>query len=227
MLLQDSAIERIQANGDVVTIARLSASLQAEWLDCLAYFRARGEPVNMRPWDLNTISFQAWDDVPTIEKKMKGAVCKQIFRFAAHKAVAKASSPAASRYAVVRGSMAWRALAFFELCDTKPIILTAADAGELQQHGREFLSLYAYLREWSDSCGRAAYGLRPKLHYFAEMVEELSFSRENPRRQDLFNAESYLGKVKNVGRRVHRRQAPKRICHRLRIKMLSRWSKRR
>ncbi len=138
MLLQDSAIERIQANGDVVTIARLSASLQAEWLDCLAYFRARGEPVNMRPWDLNTISFQAWDDVSTIEKKMKAAVCKQIFRFAAHKAVAKASSPAASRYAVVRGSMAWRALAFFELCDTKPIILTAADAGELQQHGREF-----------------------------------------------------------------------------------------
>ena len=87
-----------------------------------------------------------------------------------------------------------------------PIILTDVQALELQNLGRQFLSLYQFLREWAIASNRAAYGVRPKLHYFAEMIEGLPSSRQNPRRQDLFNAESFLGKVKNVGRKVHRRK---------------------
>ena len=158
---------------------------------------------------------------------MKGAASKQLFRFAAHKAVAKASSPAATRYAQVRGSMTWHLLSFVDLCDHRPIILNPGDASTLQQHGRNFLSLYQYLREWAQSCGRPGYRVRPKLHYFAELCEQITVTRENPRRQDLFNAESFLGKIKNVGRNVHRRQAPQRMCQRRRIRLLARWSKRR
>ena len=157
---------------------------------------------------------------------MKGAPSKQLFRWAAQKAIAKGNSPVASRYALLRGSMAWHILYFVELCDHRPIILTPVDAASLQEHGRAFLSLYQHLREWASVSGRSAYHVRPKLHYFAELVEDLTVTRENPRRQDLFNAESFLGKIKNVGRKVHRRKAPQRICQRRRLHLLSRWQKR-
>jgi hypothetical protein len=226
-MLYDFAIERVEASGHALTLDRLEASLAEEWIECMQYFRARGEYARFRTFSLRTISVDSWGDFPTVEQQMKGAVSKQLFRFVADKGIANATAPAATRYAVIRGSMLLHLSQFVRICDNSPIIFPVAVAARAQGHGRDFLQLYQYLREWGLACDRPGYRVRPKLHYFAELVEAITVQRENPRRQDLFNAESFLGKIKNVGRRVHRRKAPQRICQRRRLHLLARWAKRR
>ena len=69
VLVVDSALERIHANADTVTLERLEASLTEEWIDCLQYFRARGEYASFLPFTLRTFGVDSWEDVPSVEKK--------------------------------------------------------------------------------------------------------------------------------------------------------------
>ena len=69
MLLYDSAIERIHANADSLTLDHLESSLAEEWISCVQYFRVQGEYANFSPFTLTTIRVDTWSDVPTIEKR--------------------------------------------------------------------------------------------------------------------------------------------------------------
>ena len=46
--------------------------------------------------------------------------------------------------------------------------------------------------------------LRPKLHYFAHLLNFVAHTKLNPRRYDLFGAEDFMGKVKKLVKRVHK-----------------------
>jgi hypothetical protein len=65
--------------------------------------------------------------------------------------------------------------------------------------------------------------IRPKLHYFAEMLLEMEKTRENPRRQDLLGAEDYIGKMKKVGGKCHRTTVSLRIVQKIVVLMSQRW----
>jgi hypothetical protein len=67
--------------------------------------------------------------------------------------------------------------------------------------------------------------VRPKLHYFAHTLEHVLKTRENPRRQDLFGAEDYIGRIKKIGCRTHRLVCPLRVVERLLILKSHRWHK--
>jgi hypothetical protein len=65
--------------------------------------------------------------------------------------------------------------------------------------------------------------VRPKLHYFAHLLLELVVTFENPRRQDLFSAEDYIGKIKRIGSMCHRSVVGLRVVQRLSNLLCLRW----
>ena len=59
-------------------------------------------------------------------------------------------------------------------------LFTAEEASKVQQQGRSFLLSYQTLAAEAYSTWQALWKLRPKIHYFAHMVEELPSTLENP-----------------------------------------------
>jgi hypothetical protein len=88
------------------------------------------------------------------------------------------------------------------------------------------LQEYSRLATISVSAGEASYKLRPKFHYFAHVVLELPFKRENPRRYDLFGAEDFIGKMKCLAKTCDRRTVMRRIADRYIFVVSHDWFKR-
>ena len=72
------------------------------------------------------------------------------------------------------------------------VILTQAEAEESQHHGVKFLLCYQHLATVACNKNICAWKLRPKLHYFAHIILEITETRENPVKQDLFGAEDIV-----------------------------------
>jgi hypothetical protein len=100
-------------------------------------------------------------------------------------------------------------------------------AKEVARHGKLFLRVYHFLAVQAQSQGRCAYKLRPKLHYMWHMFDSVERTGENPRRQDLFDAEDFIGKIKKVANSTHVRNAPLRTIQRYLLFVKHRWRKRR
>ena len=98
--------------------------------------------------------------------------------------------------------MLWYLKDVIEVMDKSGLILTREQAERIQESGHNFLTIYQKLAEMAFAAGVCSYKLRPKLHYFAHTVDEVTDTLENPRRQDLFLAEDFIGKVKRVGKKM-------------------------
>jgi hypothetical protein len=98
-------------------------------------------------------------------------------------------------------------------------------AGRCADFGDLFLKSYQALAVDAVRCGRVAYKLRPKLHYCWHLFSELRRTGENPRRQDLFDAEDYIGKIKRVAAKCHARTASLRTVQRIIAFLVHRWHK--
>jgi hypothetical protein len=91
--------------------------------------------------------------------------------------------------------------------------------------GMQFLQEYSRLASLALARGEAAYKLRPKFHYFAHLVFELPYKRENPRRYDLFGAEDFIGKMKSLAKTCDRRTVMRRIADRYAFVVSHDWFK--
>ena len=123
--------------------------------------------------------------------------------------------------------MAWslsRCLTLFDKCG---LLLTEAEAAEANLHGMQFLRDYSRLASNALLEQRCAYKLRPKLHYFWHMLNEIAASLENPRRQALFGAEDFVGRVEKVACKCHRGTAHLNVIRRVLLILTHRWDKRR
>jgi hypothetical protein len=87
-------------------------------------------------------------------------------------------------------------VSFLNVCGVAGGLFTAEEASKVQQQGRSFLLSYQTLAEEAYSTWQALWKLRPKIHYFAHMVEELPSTLENPGRCDTFDWESFVGTIK-------------------------------
>lgn len=123
--------------------------------------------------------------------------------------------------------MAWalsRCLTLFDKCG---LLLTEAEAAEAQGYGFQFLRDYSRLASDALLSLRCAYKFRPKFHYFWHLLHELPVTLENPRRQDLFGAEDFVGRVKKVACKCHRGTAHLNVIRRVLLILSHRWDKRR
>ena len=215
-LLYDFAIAR---PGDMTN------NLQALYREMRAWFRDRGVPCNVRPWGKTTISWSSSNDYPTLEGNIKASASKLIFLWASWKAVQIVETGEnTSDYSRMRATMAWNLSRFVAILDAEPLFLSDDAAFAACHHGHAFLICYQQLAFDAIVAKVAAYKLRPKLHYFAHTVLELIVTFENPRRQDLFAAEDFIGRIKKIGSKCHRSTTPLRVCQHILLALGQRWA---
>ena len=168
--------------------------------------------------------------MPVIEKKMKAAHSKLCFLFLAHKAVSIYSTGVdTSPYSKTRAAMAWALADTIQTFDRegKQRFLSDVAVARVVQHGWLFLRLYQFMAATALVTRRVAFKTRPKLHYFAHLLLDVAATAENPKTQDLFDGEDYIGKIKKVASRCHRRGCYLSLCLRLLLFWSHRWHKRR
>ncbi len=93
-------------------------------------------------------------------------------------------------------------------------------------HGMRFLVLYRYLSRLAMASSRARYRLRPKLHYLMHTVLEMKTWRLNPAYATCFLDEDFMGKIKSIASRTHKRSCTMRTLQRWKIVVKHRWIKR-
>jgi hypothetical protein len=116
---------------------------------------------------------------------------------------------------------------FCHTLDHAGLWLSEVDAAAAWQNGFVFLTTYQQLAysAWNDNV--FLYKLRPKWHYFAHLVDRIYETRENPAKLDVFAAESFMGKVKQVARLCDERLIGTRVTQCLLMYICIRWSARR
>ena len=114
-------------------------------------------------------------------------------------------------------------VSFLNVCGVAGGLFTAEEASKVQQQGRSFLLSYQTLAEEAYSTWQALWKLRPKIHYFAHMVEELPSTLENPGRCDTFDWASFVGRIKAIGAKTHCKTIALRPCQRYMLCLSYRW----
>ncbi|OLQ15727.1 hypothetical protein AK812_SmicGene122 [Symbiodinium microadriaticum] len=128
----------------------------------------------------------------------------------------------------------WSYCAMLQMFDVCEMVMTDAEAATLHRHGSLHLLSYAYLRKLSSrSVGkeflRSSFCILPKHHFLQHALDEARASLINPGTNNLLAAESWVGTVGRISRKVHRRKVSARTVERylcvLRLR-LTRYEKR-
>ncbi|CAE7223515.1 unnamed protein product [Symbiodinium sp. CCMP2456] len=128
----------------------------------------------------------------------------------------------------------WSYCSMLRLFDTADLVLTEAQASDMRKYGSLHLLSYAYLRKLSARSVkkqflRSSFCILPKHHFLQHALDEAMLSRVNPGAYNLLAAESWVGTVGRISRKVHRRKVARRTIERylcvLRLR-LTRYEKR-
>ena len=204
-------------------VGDLNDNLKVLHREMRVWFRSRSVKCTVRQFSKATVSWSSSHDYPTFETKMKAAECKMVCLWLAWKAVDVIESDG-SEYCIARASMAWSFSEVIRIFDASGLFLSVSDAEAAQRHGNNCLVLYQKLAAQAVIANECAYKLRPKWHYFSHMLAELTLTRENPKRQDCFSSEDYIGRIKKIGSKCHRSSVSLRVVQRLVMLLGLRWA---
>ena len=118
-------------------------------------------------------------------------------------------------------------MTFCQILDRADLFLTDDQALRARCAGRDTLLLYQRLAEDSYSRSERMWKLRPKMHYFMHIIESLPTTFENPARADAFAWEDFMGRIKRIAAKTHRRSASLRVVQRWLLLLSQRWHQRR
>ena len=108
--------------------------------------------------------------------------------------------------------------------DLSGIRFTQEEAEQFHKLGYAFLRGYYKLYVGCQARGVNRYFLRPKHHYFCHILDDALRTRFNPARTGNCTAdESYLGVLKKIGSKCHRKTISKRILQRIVVRWALRW----
>lgn len=126
----------------------------------------------------------------------------------------------------LRADMLRQFTLFVRTMDNAGQFLTEEEAATAQNAGRAHLVMYQALAEDAWENDVYLWKLRPKMHYVAHVIEELTETYENPACTDLFSWEDFVGKVKRVAAKTHRKTTSLRVVQRWMLVLMSRWTSR-
>jgi len=198
MLLKDAAEDLVNGGSQ----PDLNEALCELWYQYADFWKGKGRSVRGEDiWTLTTLGLgSSLNDFPTLAQKIKGATCRQMFKFAANLAVHKARDPAASEYQVQSGHCAYNMFMFLDICARAELFLNDEEKASALLHGWYFLRWYQMLAVSSYNRGLCLFKLRPKLHNFAHSLLELADTSENPCKLALWAAEDLVGQMKKLGK---------------------------
>ena len=203
--------------------ADLDVSLKSLWLEMKAWLKDRGVTCNVKCFKKSTLVDKA-HDFPSLKAEIKASQSKLIFLRVARKAIDVSHEGEESGYNHLRATTCWNLLQVVRIFDDHEGPFLPEDAAKAAaDHGELFLVTYQTLAASAIAFGRTAWRVRPKLHYAAHTFDEVRRTGENPRRQDLFDAEDFIGKVKRVASKCHGATASLRTVQRMIVFLCERW----
>ncbi len=116
---------------------------------------------------------------------------------------------------------------FIQICDRADVFMSQEEADDSYKSGYFFLQCYARLAKAAIEENRCLYRLKPKFHYFAHMLRMIRWYRWNPKKFDLFQAEDFMGKIKECVNTCHRSTASSTFIFRYLRFLQHRWQKNR
>ena len=186
----------------------LNRALYLLWDEMKHWFRNRGRKCVVKRFDRNAISWKDAYDYPTLSSRIKGANVKLICIWLSVKMVSVVEDDVdVSAEAQLRASCMWSLMRCIGLMDHSGLFLSDADAEACASAGEYFLVSYQTLAWDSFQKNECLYKVRPKLHDFAHLCDFIRKTKHNPRRYDLFGAEDYMKRVKQLGKACHRSTA--------------------
>ena len=139
-----------------------------------------------------------------------------------------APSPSAHRKSLKACTMS-----FLQFCHSSPsmcillqwspgVLLSDDEIARARQHGQTYLLCWQKLSYHAIEAGIPCYRLRPKMHYVAHIMDQLS-SKENPRTLSNFLNEDLMGRIVKMAKRQHRLTMVRRTSELYVLSLQFRW----
>ena len=140
---------------------------------------------------------------PVMNSRTKAAHVKPLIHFLAFKSNSVLGERPEDSDAELRAVAIWGLADMMYVFDTSEPLLSDSQVSRARRSGYAYLNAWASLASKANLEGRAAYKLRPKMHYLDHLLERLE-TRENPRFFSNFADEDFMGRVVAIARRQHR-----------------------
>lgn len=187
---------------------------------------ATSRRADVRPFTQNTILYSP-SNYPTLHTRIKAANSRTICLFlCAHTQKLIHGGFDDAPHAADRDTLCSSFVGFCHILDRGGLHLTDIDSALAWNLGHRFLVTYQTLAVYAYCDYLFLYKLRPKFHYMAHLVDRIGETHENPSKIDVFAAESYMGKIKQIGRLCDERTIDTRVAQCLLLYMCIRWSAR-
>ena len=181
--------------------------------------------VSMKAWSTRTICLEKFADYPTLASYIKGVTCRLVLKWLADEANLVVSSGAdTSAGAIRRARMLSNLVGAIRISEATAELFMSRDVCDTYVRAcRCFLLDLQCEAEIAQAIGVSLFKVRPKLHYWAESLYTVSSTRENPAAFDAFDWESFVGKIKRIVTKTHRRSACLRVVERYLLLCCVRW----
>ena len=211
---------------------RFDIGLHLLWQDCFRNPLPGGKLLWKKPWT-NTMFKVSNSKVvyPVLADRIKGSMCRNICHVLAVKAI--------NIFEVGQDGSAWsrhRALLCYYFRSYWHVLSLASDSGDphlsvedaqkAQRYGRLYLIVYQHLSYWSHQENYLLYKMRPKMHYVAHVIEDLTLFYENPVLCDSFGWEDFVGKIKKIAIKTHKCTTNMEATLRYLLFLAGRWHRR-
>lgn len=103
------------------------------------------------------------------------------------------------------------------------VLLTEEQRQTVVEHGRLYTFLYVEAAADALRMRQSRFKVRPKFHFFDELIESVVRSPLNPARVSAFAGEDFVGRMASVTRSVHRRCSAWRVVDRYLLLLAELW----
>ena len=211
---------------------RFDIGLHLLWQDLFRNPLPGGKLLWKKPWT-NTMFKVSNSKVvyPVLADRIKGSMCRNICHVLAVKAI--------NIFEVGQDGSAWsrhRALLCYYFRSYWHVLSLASDSGDphlsvedaqkAQRYGRLYLIVYQHLSYWSHQENYLLYKMRPKMHYVAHVIEDLTLFYEIPVLCDSFGWEDFVGKIKKIAIKTHKCTTNMEATLRYLLFLAGRWHRR-
>jgi hypothetical protein len=155
-------------------------------------------------FDVYTIGLgTSFNYMPELTGQIKAGDMKYLIAYLSHVANSVVR-PDADCTGKLYSSCAWALVQFQKMLDQCDLVMTEEESVDAEACGRLFLLGYHELALLALEAGLALWRLRPKFHYFDEVLQLMLLTLENPGKQTCMNEEDFMGKLKKIYAKTHR-----------------------
>jgi hypothetical protein len=113
------------------------------------------------------------------------------------------------------------------ILDKASFWLNDQEAAACMAAGTTFLETWQFLAQQAINDNETRWKIRPKHHYFEHMKDDMQVWRANPVKLQCMAPETFMGRVKELGKQCHGLSVLQRMPQRLIIAYAVRWEERR